>query len=47
MTDAKFKHGIHNAVQVCLNIKEVDCVPTDCTIEVDGKILMKEGKFQL
>lgn len=25
----------------------VDVVPTDCTIEVDGKILMKDGKFQL
>lgn len=25
----------------------VDVVPTDCTIEVDGKILMKDGKYQL
>jgi len=25
----------------------VDVVPTDCTIDVDGKILMKDGKFQL
>jgi leucyl aminopeptidase (aminopeptidase T) len=25
----------------------MDVIPTECTIEVDGKILMKDGKFQV
>ncbi len=36
LTGAKWASEVH-----------VDVVPTDCTIEVDGKILMKYGKFQI